>query len=110
MRMSEHGNFLLCHLADRNIYTGHFGTNTLTNLGPMLWKLVPDKIKILHRYQSSNLELKLEPLTTAHVGSAKRFLRILVSLKLSKSLTESIQITFSALKHCKSFFKCLFEF
>ena len=28
------------HLADRNLYTAHLGINCLTNLGPMLWKLV----------------------------------------------------------------------
>ena len=60
------------------MYRVHLGTDTLTNLGPMSWKFVPDKIKIIQRYQSSNLGLKLEPLTTAHVGSVRRFLRILV--------------------------------
>ena len=35
-------------------------------------------MKIIQRYQSSNLELKLEPLTPACIGSAKRFSRILV--------------------------------
>ena len=41
----------------------------------MFWKFVPDKykIKIIQHYQSSNLGLKLEPLTTAHISSAKRF-------------------------------------
>ena len=63
---------------DRNIYRVHLGTDTLTNLGPMSWQFVPDKMKIIQRYESSNLGLKLEPLTTAHVGSTKRFLRILV--------------------------------
>ena len=56
---------------DRNVYRAHLGTDTLTNLGPMSWKFVRDKIKIIQRYQSSILGLKLEPLTTAHVGSAK---------------------------------------
>ena len=83
------------HLADRNMYRAHLGTDTLTNLGPMSWKFVADKIKIIQRYQSSNLELKLEPQTIAHVGSAKRFLKILVSLKLLKPLMESVRITFN---------------
>ena len=33
------------HLANRNMHTAHFGTDTITNLGPKLWKLVPDEIK-----------------------------------------------------------------
>ena len=33
------------HLTSRNIYTAHFGTNTITNLGPKIWKLVPDETK-----------------------------------------------------------------
>ena len=77
------------------MYRAHLGTDTLTNLGPMSWKFVADKIKIIQRYQSSNLELKLEPQTIAHVGSAKRFLKILVSLKLLKPLMESVRITFN---------------
>ena len=81
------------HLADRNVYKVHLGTDTLTNLGPVSWKFVPDKIKVIQRYQSSNLGLKLEPLTNAHVGSAKRFLRILTLLKLLKPLMESVRIT-----------------
>ena len=27
------------------MHTVHFGTDTITNLGPNIWKLVPDKIK-----------------------------------------------------------------
>ena len=33
------------NLTNRNIHTAHFGTDTITNLGPKIWKLVPDKIK-----------------------------------------------------------------
>ena len=33
------------HLANRNIHAAHFGTDTITNLGPKIWKLVPDEIK-----------------------------------------------------------------
>ena len=77
------------------MYRVHLGTDTVTNLGPMSRRFVPDKIKMIQRYQSSNLGLKLEPLTTAHVGSAKRFLRILVSLKLLKPPMESVRITFN---------------
>ena len=33
------------HLANRNMITTHCGTGTITNLGPKLWKLAPNKIK-----------------------------------------------------------------
>ena len=33
------------HLASRNTHTAHFGTDTISSLGPKLWKLIPDKIK-----------------------------------------------------------------
>ena len=33
------------HLASRNTPTAHFGTDTISSLGPKLWKLIPDKIK-----------------------------------------------------------------
>ena len=32
------------HLPNRNIHTTHFGTDTIINLGPKSWKLVPDEI------------------------------------------------------------------
>ena len=33
------------HLTTRNIHTAHFGTDTITNLGPKIWRLVPDEIE-----------------------------------------------------------------
>ena len=43
---NENDNFKSgAHLMNRNIHTAHFGTDTITNLGPKIWKLVPDKIK-----------------------------------------------------------------
>ena len=32
-------------ITNRNIHTAHFGTGTITNLGPKIWKLVPNEIK-----------------------------------------------------------------
>ena len=32
-------------ITNRNIHTSHFGTGTITNLGPKIWKLVPNEIK-----------------------------------------------------------------
>ena len=39
------------HVTNRNIHTVHFGTDTITNLGPKLWKLVPDEIIISFQIQ-----------------------------------------------------------
>ena len=64
------------------MYTTDFGSDTLANLGTKLWQLVSDKIKLLQRYQSLNLILKLEPLTTADVNCLKCLLKTLVLLKL----------------------------
>ena len=33
------------HVASRNMHTAHFGADTISSLGPKLWKLIPDKIK-----------------------------------------------------------------
>ena len=33
------------HLMNRSIHTAHFETDTITNLGPKIWKRVPDEIK-----------------------------------------------------------------
>ena len=67
------------------MYRAHIGTDTLTNLGPMSWKFVPEKIKITQHYQSSNLGLKLEPLTTAHVGSTRRFFKDLGFVEVAQT-------------------------
>ena len=33
------------YLVKRHMHTAHFGTEAITNLGPKLWKLVPDERK-----------------------------------------------------------------
>ena len=47
-KWKKNGNYNLwsgTHLMNRNIHIAHFGTDTNTNLGPKIWKLVPDEIK-----------------------------------------------------------------
>ena len=44
----ENENYSLsngAHLMNRNIHRAHFGTDTIINLGPKIWKLVPNEIK-----------------------------------------------------------------
>ena len=69
------------HLTNRNMHAVHFGTLTITNLGPKLWKLAPDEIKMLQHYQFLNLGQKHGPLTTTLGDSLKLLLKILVLLK-----------------------------
>ena len=68
------------HLMNRNIHTAHFGTDTITTLGPKVWKLAPDKIK-----NTSSLlvfkSLKHGPLINALEDSVKSLLKILDLLK-----------------------------
>ena len=49
------------HLASRNMHTAHFGTDTISSLGPKLWKLIPDKIK--HASTLSAFKAKIKYLT-----------------------------------------------
>ena len=34
------------HLTNRNMHTTYFGTDSLSNLGSKIWKLIPDKTKV----------------------------------------------------------------
>ena len=70
------------HLTNRNIHTVHFGTDTVTNLGPRIWKLVPDEIKNASSLLVFRSRINLgEPLIIALADSVKLFSRILVLLK-----------------------------
>ena len=51
------------HLASRNMHTAHFGTDTVSSLGPKLWKLIPDKIKHASRLSAlSMLDHQQQPI------------------------------------------------
>ena len=52
------------HLASRNMHTAHFGTGTISSLGPKLWKLIPDKIK--HTSTVSAFSVKIKSSTINH--------------------------------------------
>ena len=68
-------------LANKNLHTEYFGTDTITNLGPKLWKLVPDEIK--NSSQLSIFKSRIKTWTTANclLDSVKLLLKILVLLK-----------------------------
>ena len=53
------------HLVSRNMHTVYFGSDTITSLGPKLWKLITDKINMLQHYQLLKPRLNLGPSTTA---------------------------------------------
>ena len=50
------------HLAGRNMHNAHFGTDTISSLGPKLWKLTPDKI-IKHASTLSAFKAKIKTWT-----------------------------------------------
>ena len=49
------------HLASRNLHIVHFGADTISSLGPKLWKLIPDKTK--HASTLSAFKAKIKPWT-----------------------------------------------
>ena len=49
------------HLASRNMHVAHFRTDTMSSLGPTLWKLIPGKIK--HASTLSAFKAKFESWT-----------------------------------------------
>ena len=49
------------HLASGNMHTAHFGTDTISSLGPKLWKLMTDKIK--HASTLSAIKAKIKSWT-----------------------------------------------
>ena len=51
-------------LANKSMHTVHYGADTMTNLGPKLWKLVPEVIK--NASPSSVFKFRIK---TALVGS-----------------------------------------
>ena len=51
-------------LANKNLHTEYFGTDTITNLGPKLWKFVPDEIK--NSSQLSIFKSRIKTWTTAN--------------------------------------------
>ena len=79
------------HLVNRNIHAVHFGTDTITNLGPKIWKLVPDKIKNASSLLVFKSRIKHGPLITALADSVKLLFNILILLK-------SFQISVSSQK------------
>ena len=77
------------HLASRNTHTAHFGTDTISSLGPKLWKLIPDKIKHAPTLTVFKAEIKSWTTKTCYVDYAKYLLRI---LDLSKFVRVSSEI------------------
>ena len=74
------------HLPSRNMHTAHFRTDTISSLGPKLWKLITDKIK--------------------HASTLSALLRILVLLKFVR-ITSGIHINaYSACSYTVLFVVC----
>ena len=51
----ENGSYNLrsgIHLASTNMNAAHFGTDTISSLGPKLWKLIPDIINMPQHFKA----------------------------------------------------------
>ena len=46
------------HLANRNMHTAHLGIDTISSLGPKLWKLIPYKIKYASTLSAFKAKIK----------------------------------------------------
>ena len=40
------------------MHTAHFGTDTISSLGPKFWKLIPDKIKKASTFSAFKAKIK----------------------------------------------------
>ena len=62
---NENYNLRSCtYLLNRNVHTVHFGTDTITNLGPKLCKFIPDEIKNASPLSGFKSKIKHALLTT----------------------------------------------
>ena len=64
------------HLMNRNIHTAHFGTDTITNLGPKIWKLASSLLVFKSRiktWTTDNSPCKLCKTFVKDLGSIEVF-------------------------------------
>ena len=63
------------HLASRNINTAHFGTDTISSLGPKSWKLTPDKIKHASTLSAFKAKIKFWTINNCRCRLCKIFVK-----------------------------------
>ena len=74
------------NLASRNTHTAHFGTDTISSLGPKLWKLIPDKIKHAPTLTVFKAEIKSWTTNNCPCRLCKIFVKDLGSVEICPSL------------------------
>ena len=80
------------------MHTAHFGTDTVSSLGPKLWKLIPDKIKYASTLSAFKAKIKSWTINDCPCRLRKYLLRILVLLKF-------VQVSSGIHTNAYSFFK-----
>ena len=65
------------HLASRNMHTAYFGTDTISSLGPKLWKLIPDKIKQASTLSAFKAKIKSWTINNCPYKLCKIFVKVL---------------------------------
>ena len=74
------------HLASRNMHTAHFGTDTISSLGPKLWKLIPDKIKHASTLSAFKAKIKSWAINNCPCKLCKIFIKDLGFVEVCPSL------------------------
>ena len=74
------------HLASRNMHTAHFGSDTISSLGPKLWKLIPDKIKHASTLSAFKAKIKSWTINSCPCRLCKIFVKDLGFVKVCPSL------------------------
>ena len=78
------------HLASRNMHTAHFGTDTVSSLGPKLWKLIPDKIKHAPTLSAFKTKIKSWTIKTCPCRLCKIFVKGLGFAEVYPSLMHTV--------------------
>ena len=73
------------HLASRNMHTPRFGPDTISSLGPKLWKLIPDKMKHNSTLSAFKAKIKSWTINNYPCRLCKTFVKDLVLLKFVRA-------------------------
>ena len=68
------------------MHTAHFGTDTISSLGPNLWKLIPDKIKHASTLSDFKAKIKSWTITSCPYRLCKIFVKDLGFVEVCLSL------------------------
>ena len=74
------------YLASRNMHTAYFGTDTISSLGPKLWKLIPDKIKQASTLSAFKAKIKSWTINNCSCRLCKTFVKDIGFVEVCPSL------------------------